>query len=252
MDILLSRRRLIQAGGAVALLAAAGGKASAVVTHEETPMESEVGLAAAFEGGKYALPKLPYAYDALEPVCDAKTVELHYLRHHAPYVKVLNTTLEKLDEAHKSGNYAEVKALSRDMSFAGASHILHTLFWHSMTPKGSAPSAELEKAMMDNFGSVAACKAHFAAASKGVEGAGWGLLAYEPVAGKVLILQVEKHQNLAIWGVIPLLTCDVWEHAYYLKYQNDRAAWVDAFMTIANWQFASKRLAYARMLTAKA
>ena len=87
---------------------------------------------------------------------------------------------------------------------------------------------------------------HFATASKAVEGSGWGVLAYEPVADRLLVLQCPNHQDLVVWGTVPLVVCDVWEHAYYLQYANDRAAWVDAFLKLADWSFAARRLAAAR------
>jgi Fe-Mn family superoxide dismutase len=99
--------------------------------------------------------------------------------------------------------------------------------------------------MEESFGSVEGGKGQFTAATKAVEGSGWGVLAYEPAAGRLLILQAEKHQNLTMWGVVPLLVCDVWEHAYYLQYANDRGAWVSNFMKLANWNFAEERLVQA-------
>jgi Fe-Mn family superoxide dismutase len=211
-----------------------------------TKMITEPGLEGTFKDTVYSLPDLPYAYEALEPVYDEKTLRIHHDKHHAGYVNGLNATLAKLEDARKGGDYAAVKALSGDLAFNGSGHILHSLFWHSVAPRGAAAPAELEKALAESFGSVKACQGQFAAATKAVEGSGWGVLAYEPAGRKLVILQAEKHQNLTVWGVVPLLVCDVWEHAYYLKYQNNRAAWVDAFMTIANWQFAADRLAYAR------
>ena len=100
--------------------------------------------------------------------------------------------------------------------------------------------------MRAGFGSVQAGQAHFAATTEAVEGSGWGILAYEPIADRLLTLQAEKHQNLTVWGVVPLLVCDVWEHAYYLQYRNLRAEFVGAFMKLANWDFAAARLAAAR------
>lgn len=197
--------------------------------------------------GRYVLSDLPYAYDALEPVYDAETVRLHHDKHHAAYVQGLNTVLDKLEKARETGNYADIKSLSKALAFHGSGHLLHTLFWRSMTPGGSEPTCVLLlRAIEAGFGSLETCKAQFAAASKEVEGSGWGILAYEPCACKLLILQAEKHQNLALWGVQPLLVCDVWEHAYYLKYQNRRAEWVDAFMTLLNWQFAAERFSQAK------
>lgn len=247
MEMILCRRAFMQVTGA-ATIGAIISHDSAAEIPEKQPVSS--GLETGFDGTKYVLPKLPYAYDALEPACDAKTLELHYTKHHAASINSLNSALVRLAQARHSDNFAAIKELSEEVSYGGSGHVLHTLFWHSMTPGGSAPSSEMEKSLIENFGSVAACKAQFAAATKAVEGSGWGLLVYEPIARKLLILQVEKHQNLTIWGVVPLLTCDVWEHAYYLKYKNDRAAWVEAFMTIADWRFASHRLAYARSVNA--
>jgi Fe-Mn family superoxide dismutase len=200
-----------------------------------------------YKEGKYVLPELPYAYNALEPLYDEQTVRLHHDKHHAAYVNGLNAALEKLEAARKTNNFADVKALSKAVAFHGSGHILHTLFWHSMRPGGAGEiPGEMEKAMKDSFGTVESCKAQFAAAAKDVEGSGWAILAYEPFADKLLILQAEKHQDLTVWGVQPLLVCDVWEHAYYLKYQNRRAEWVDTFMKMADWQFAAERLAQAR------
>lgn len=201
----------------------------------------------AFKDGQYVLPELPYDYSALEPLYSAETLHLHHDKHHAAYVKGLNTALEKLAAARKEGNYGDVKALSKACAFHGSGHILHTLFWHSMRPEapGDLPG-DLAKAFEESFGSALAAKAQFAAAAKDVEASGWALLAYEPLADKLLILQAEKHQDLTVWGVTPLLVCDVWEHAYYLQYQNRRPDWVDAFMKLANWDFAAQRLAQAR------
>ena len=200
-----------------------------------------------YKDGKYVLPELPYAYNALEPLYDEQTVRLHHDKHHLAYVNGLNAALEKLQTARQTNNFADIKALSKAVAFHGSGHILHTMFWHSMRPGGASEiPGELEKAMKESFGSVEACKAQFAAATKDVEGSGWGILAYEPFSDKLVILQAEKHQDLTMWGVQPLLVCDVWEHAYYLKYQNRRAEWVDAFMKMANWQFAAERLAQAR------
>ena len=154
----------------------------------------------------------------------------------------------QLDNARKANDFTTVKAASIDLAFNGSSHILHTLFWHSMKPAGNGGQmpAELRAALDESFGSADSAQSQFAAATKAVEGSGWSVLAFEPVAQKIIILQCEKHQNLTIWGAIPLLACDVWEHAYYLKYQNDRAEWVDNFMKLANWDFASQRLAVAK------
>jgi len=239
MEKLLSRREAIKLVGAGAAVIAAQNFACSAA-------DEPAGRAGAIRGGRYELPPLPYAYDALEPLYQQEALKIHHTKHHAGYVAGLNATLDKLAEARKAGSYAAIKGLSRDLAFHGSGHVLHTLLWHSMTPKGSRMPEALAAAVAENFGSTEAMLEQFAAASKSVEGSGWAVLAYEPLAGKLLILQAEKHQNLAIWGAAPLLVCDVWEHAYYLQYANNRGAWVEAFMKLANWAFAARKYEQAR------
>ena len=194
-----------------------------------------------YEGGQYQLPELPYGYDALVPVYEERTLRIHHQKHHAGYVRGLNATLDKLAAARTSGDFDSITSLSRDLAFHGSGNVLHSLFWKSMVPGGSKMPSDLATLMRSSFGSVEAGQAQFAAATGKVEGSGWGVLAYEPVADKLIVLQAEKHQNLAIWGVAPLLVCDVWEHAYYLQYQNRRGDWVKGFLQVANWEFAARR-----------
>ncbi len=255
----LSRRSVLKIGAAAAV-AAMTEKIHAVEQMEKEinmGIEKSMGMmgtfAGAFENSQYTLPALSYGYDALEPMYDQQTLKLHHDKHHAAYVKGLNDALAKLKNAREAKDFAAVKAASIDLAFNGSGHILHTLFWHSMKPGGNGGQmpAELKGALDESFGSADNAQAHFAAATKAVEGSGWGVLAFEPVAQKVVVLQCEKHQNLTIWGVIPLLVCDVWEHAYYLKYQNNRAEWVDNFMKLANWDFAAERLAAAKSCAAE-
>ncbi len=199
---------------------------------------------------KYELPPLPYAYDALEPYIDEQTMRLHHDKHHLAYVNGLNAALEKLEAARSSGDYGLVKHFSREAAFHGSGHLLHTIFWPNMAPAGKGgggePDGELAAQIAKDFGSFANFKAHFSAASNAVEGSGWGLLVWEPVAGHLEILQSEKHQNLTQWGVIPLLVLDVWEHAYYLKYQNARASYVEAWWNVVNWSDVAARFKAAR------
>jgi Fe-Mn family superoxide dismutase len=201
-----------------------------------------LGFSGAFEGGQYKLPPLPYGYDSLAPLYEERTLRIHHDKHHAAYVNGLNATLAKLTAARNSGDFEAITALSRNLAFHGSGHVMHCLFWHSMTPGGAEAPDSLAASMKESFGSVEAAKKQFAAATKAVEGGGWGVLAYEPIAGRLVILQSEKHQDLTIWGAVPLLVCDVWEHAYYLQYANDRASWVDNFLKLADWTFAAKRL----------
>ena len=190
----------------------------------------------------YVLPPLPWAPAALTPMIEERVIQIHYNKHHAGYVKGLNTTLEKLEAARAAGDFASVKALSRDLAFHGSGHVLHCLYWKSMRPGGSGePAGDLRQTLDRDFGSYEKFKAQFLAAAKDVEASGWATLAWEPLGKRLLILQVEKHQNLTVWGAAPVLICDVWEHAYYLKYQNKRPDYVDAWMKIIDWESATAR-----------
>lgn len=202
----------------------------------------------AFQNGEYTLPELPYGYDALEPLYDAATVKIHHDKHHAKYVTNFNAALKKLEKARQSGDFATIQAVSNELAFNGSGHVLHTMFWHSMRPGGNAGQmpTDLRTALDESFGSSDAALKQFVAATNAVESNGWGIMAYEPISQQVVILQAEKHQNLTIWGVVPILVCDVWEHAYYLKFQNNRAQWVDNFMQLANWDFATECLIEAK------
>ena len=241
-----SRRDVLKAGSLAMLgLAATGRTTGAMVMSEERPMASNA-FEGAFANGEYTLPDLPYRYNALMPLYDEKALRIHHDKHHAGYVRGLNSTLDKLDSARKEGDYSSIKALSRNLAFHGSGHVLHTLLWHSMSPELPDVPDSLGEHLSKSFGSVDAAKSQFAAATKAVEASGWGILAYEPTADRLLIFQAEKHQNLTMWNVVPLLVCDVWEHAYYLQYANDRGSWVDNFMKMANWPFAAARLELAR------
>lgn len=199
---------------------------------------------------KYELPPLPYAYDALEPYIDAQTMQLHHDKHHLAYVSGLNRAEDMLEQARASGDFGMVKHWEREAAFHGSGHFLHSIFWPNMAPNGNGgggnPSGELADQITRDFGGVAGFKAQFTAAANAVEGSGWALLVWEPVMGALRILTSEKHQNLTQWGVTPLLVLDVWEHAYYLKYQNRRAEYVDAWWNIVNWSDVAQRFSAAR------
>ena len=197
----------------------------------------------------HELPPLPYAYDALEPYIDEQTMRLHHDIHHEGYVKGLNNAEAKLAEARASGDFALVKHWSREAAFHGSGHLLHSIFWPNMIAASeakSAPEGPLAEAIDSAFGSFEAFKAQFIAAAIAVEGSGWGILAYRPADDTLVILTAEKHQNLTQWGVIPLLVLDVWEHAYYLKYQNRRGEYVKNFFNIIAWDDVAARYDEAR------
>ncbi|MDD2553756.1 MAG: superoxide dismutase [Desulfotomaculaceae bacterium] len=191
---------------------------------------------------KYQLPELPYAYNALEPYYDEQTVKLHHDAHHKSYVDGLNNADAKLAEAREKGDFSLIKHWERELAFHGSGHILHTLFWESMKPNGGGPATGKIAEMIDrDFGGFENFKKQFSAAAVAVEGSGWALLCCNPSLGKLEIMTAEKHQNLTIWGLLPVLALDVWEHAYYLKYQNKRAAWVEAWWNLVDWDGANNR-----------
>jgi len=198
--------------------------------------------------GEYVLPELPYAQDALEPHIDAETMRLHHTIHHASYVRGLNAALAGLAEVRAGDRPpGDVQALSRNLAFHGSGHLLHVVFWSCMGPPsqegiGGAPHGAIAERIKSDFGGFEAFSTHFRAAATQVEASGWAVLAHEPIADRLMILQSEKHQNLTVWGVRPLVAIDVWEHAYYLRYQNRRADYVNAFMNLINWSWANEQL----------
>jgi superoxide dismutase, Fe-Mn family len=199
------------------------------------------------KNGEYLLPPLPYDYDALEPHIDGQTMKLHHDKHHQGYVNGLNKATKKIEEACQTNDFSLIKHWEREMAFHGSGNFLHSIFWKIMDPDTSKRkrSKQLNKYIDQSFGSYSNFESYFKASSKAVEGSGWGILAYEPHADKLVILQAEKHQNLTQWTTYPLLVIDVWEHSYYLKYQNDRKAYIDAFFNVINWDEVSKRLEHA-------
>ena len=198
---------------------------------------------------EYKLPDLPYPYNALEPYVDEQTVRLHHDKHHLAYVNGLNTALKRLEEARTKGDYSAVKAILRDAAFHGSGHVLHTLYWEGMCAhaqsKEPASGAFLDQVKKD-FGSLENLKKELGEATKAVEGSGWGVLAWEPIGKKLLVLIAENHQKLTIWGAKPLFVIDAWEHAYYLKYQNRRAEYVDSFWNVVNWAEVEKKFRAAK------
>ena len=196
---------------------------------------------------KHELPALPYDYNALEPHYDEQTVRLHHDIHHQGYVNGLNTALDKLAEAREKGDFALIKHWEREVAFHGSGHYLHSIFWTNLSPNGGGlPNGTLAEQINKDFGSFEAFQKQLSAASVAVEGSGWGVLAWDPTSEQLLVLQAEKHQDLTVWGAVPLLVMDVWEHAYYLKYQNKRAAFIEALWNIINWNDVNERFEKAR------
>ena len=195
----------------------------------------------------YSLPELPYDYAALEPHISARIMELHHSKHHKAYVDGANNALAGLHEARESGNFANINRLEKDLAFHLGGHVNHSIFWTNLQAHSSgAPEGELAAAISEFFGSFDAFKAHFGAASLGIQGSGWGVLSWDPIGARLIVQQLFDQQSNTAQGTIPLLQLDMWEHAFYLDYQNVKADYVAAFWNIVNWDNVAKRFAAAR------
>jgi Fe-Mn family superoxide dismutase len=195
----------------------------------------------------YSLPELPYDYAALEPHISARIMELHHSKHHAAYVAGANAALEQMEEARANTSFGTINKLEKDLAFHLGGHINHSIFWTNLTPDtADRPSGELAAAIEEFFGSFDAFKAHFSAASLGIQGSGWGILSWDPVGARLIIQQLFDQQANTAQATIPILQLDMWEHAFYLDYQNVKADYVTAFWKIVNWDNVAQRFAAAR------
>ena len=200
----------------------------------------------------YELPKLPYAYDALEPHIDARTMEIHHTKHHQAYVTNLNGAIDK----HPELGSKSVEELLRGLDSVpedvrtvvrnhGGGHANHSLFWEVMGPQGGGePSGELAEAIQRDLGSFEAFKEKLTTAATNQFGSGWGWLVASD--GKLDVISRPNQDSPLMEGKTPLLGVDVWEHAYYLKYQNRRPDYLSAWWNTINWAAVAKRFAAAR------
>jgi len=193
----------------------------------------------------YTLPELPYAYDALAPLISEEQLRLHHQKHHQAYVTNSNNLLAKLAKSRAENTEADIKAISKEFSFNLSGHILHMMFWHSLRPAGgkTAPDEELANAINLEFGSFARFKKEFTQAAAGCEGSGWAALALDTLDNRLFILQIEKHNVNLVPQLKLLLVLDVWEHAYYLDYKNDRAKFIEAAFSLIDWTNIESRFA---------
>ncbi|MFM8927431.1 MAG: superoxide dismutase [Rhodoluna sp.] len=200
---------------------------------------------------KYTLPDLSYDYGALEPNISGRIMELHHDKHHLAYVNGANTALDALAEAREKNDLSMVNKFQKDLAFNLAGHVNHTVFWKNMSPEGGdKPVGELAAAIDEFFGSFDAFRAHFTASALGIQGSGWAILVWDILGQKLIIEQLYDHQgNLAV-GSIPLLMLDMWEHAFYLDYQNVKPDYVKAFWNIVNWADVQARFIEASSNTA--
>ena len=198
----------------------------------------------------FTLPNLPYDYAALAPYISEQQLKLHHDKHHQAYVNGGNAAFEKLDKARKENAEIDVKAALKELSFNVGGHILHSIFWTNMAPAGKGgggnPSGAIADLIDRNFGSFERFKKEFTMAATSVEGSGWAALALHPCVDRPLIMQIEKH-NVNIYPTFNILmVLDVWEHAYYLDYKNERPKFVEAFWNIVNWDQINKNLSFVK------
>ena len=199
----------------------------------------------------YELPALTYAFDALEPYIDARTMEIHHDKHHGTYVTNLNNALAKYPDWQSKPIAEVIKNLSsvpEDVRTAvrnnGGGHLNHSWFWQWLKPGGSQPTGELLAALNSTFGSLDAFKDQLNKAGLGRFGSGWAWLVLDKT-GKLAITSTANQDNPLSDGLTPLFGVDVWEHAYYLKYQNRRADYLGAIWNVVNWEAVAKGFAAA-------
>lgn len=196
---------------------------------------------------KFVLPDLPYDFAALEPHISGRIMELHHDKHHNTYVTAANKALESMEEARANGDAAGAAKLSKDLQFNLGGHINHSIFWKNMSPDGGdKPTGELASAIDGAFGSFDNFQAQFTAVATTIQGSGWAILAYEPIAGNLVIEQMYDQQNGVPVATFPLLQLDMWEHAFYLDYQNVKPDYVKAWWNVVNWEDVAQRLEKAR------
>ena len=195
----------------------------------------------------YTLPDLPYDYAALEPAMTGQILELHHDKHHAAYVKGANDTLEQLAEARDKGELGGLVGLEKTLAFNLSGHVLHSIFWTNLSPDGGdRPDGDLGAAIDEHFGTFDAFKAQLTTATQGVQGSGWGVLAWEPLGKRLIITQVYDHHGNVGIGSVPILVFDAWEHSYYLQYKNVRPDYVGKLWSLVNWEDVAARFAAAK------
>jgi Fe-Mn family superoxide dismutase len=193
----------------------------------------------------YVLPKLPYNYGDLAPNMSEKQLQIHHGKHHQAYVNGANAILQKLDNARKENTDLDIKSTLKELSFNIGGHLLHSLFWENLAPVGKGggkPGGTLGDAIEKEFKDFERFKKEFTQAAVSVEGSGWAALAFCKQTNRPLIMQIEKH-NMNVYPMFRILmVLDVFEHAYYIDYKNERAKFVEAFWNIVNWDVVNKRL----------
>ena len=199
--------------------------------------------------GMYYLPELSYGLKQLEPYISEEQLKLHYQKHHQSYINAANAIINKIDKANSDNADLDMKAVTKELSFNVGGIYLHNLFWQNMAPAGKGgggePSDILMDAIKDSFGSFERFKKEFSQVAISCEGSGWAALTYCNQSNRLMIMQIEKHNvNFPPGCQSAVLVLDVWEHAYYLDYKNERPKFVEAFWNIVNWNVVKHRFEY--------
>jgi len=196
---------------------------------------------------EYTLPDLPYDYGALAPHISGKIMELHHDKHHNTYVTGLNGAIDKLAEARRNNDFGAIVGLEKTLAFNLGGHVNHSIFWKNLSPDGGdKPTGELGSAIDEHFGSFDAFQAHFTAAATTIQGSGWAILGWDTLGQRLLVHQLYDQQANLPAGQTPIVMLDMWEHAFYLDYQNVKPDYVKAWWNVVNWADASERFAKAR------
>jgi Fe-Mn family superoxide dismutase len=196
---------------------------------------------------KYTLPDLDYDFAALEPHISGRIMQLHHGKHHAAYVAGANATLDLMAEAREKNDLTWINKLQKDLAFNLGGHVNHSIFWKNLSAAGGdKPTGELAAAIDEFFGSYDGFRAHFTATAMGIQGSGWSILAWDVLGQRLIIEQLYDQQGNLVAASVPLLMLDMWEHAFYLDYQNVKADYVAAFWNIVNWQDVQARFEAAR------
>ena len=199
----------------------------------------------------YDLPDLPYDYSALEPHISGEIMELHHDKHHATYVKGVNTVLDQLAEARDGNSFGSLVGLEKTLAFHLGGHINHSVFWPNMSPDGGdKPVGELAAAIDEFFGSFDKFRAQFEANANAIQGSGWSMLVYDTLGARLNVVQLYDQAGNLPLGQIPVLLLDMWEHAFYLQYKNVKADYAKAWWNVVNWADAGQRFAAAKAQTA--
>jgi len=196
---------------------------------------------------KYTLPDLDYDFAALEPHISGRIMQLHHGKHHAAYVAGANATLDLMAEARDKNDLTWINKLQKDLAFNLGGHVNHSIFWKNLSAAGGdKPTGELAAAIDEFFGNYDGFRAHFTANAMGIQGSGWSILAWDVLGQRLIIEQLYDQQGNLVAASVPLLMLDMWEHAFYLDYQNVKADYVAAFWNIVSWQDVQARFEAAR------